>query len=243
MRTRTLIAVIATAAVSAAVFGALNVAGQINPGVEATPERCTPPRGSGFRLTTMSNTHGRVWLRETVRDNIATRKWYACSNHYRKHIYLATTKHQDLTDEGETPPFSSMHVNEGALDTIAVAFVKTTCNPAGENARCSYTLRWLRLRDGKVIRSFDTAGAERPVTPVINANALMFWIVDTDNSTGPECGTTPCELRMAGLRGDRTIATGTNMRDLGIGGITLYWRQGNDVRGLDIGGEPPETLE
>ena len=243
MRIRLPIAVIATAAVSAAVFGALNVGAQINPGVEATPERCTPPKGSGFRLTIMSNTHGRVWLRESVRDNIATRKYYACANRVRKHIYLATTKHQDLTDEGETPPFSSMHVNERALDTGAVAFVKTTCNPAGENARCNYVLRWLRMRDGKIIREFKTAGAERPVTPVINSNAQMFWIVDTDTSTGPECGTTPCELRMASVRGDRTIATGTTMRDLGIGGNTLYWRQGNDVRGLDLGGEPQENLD
>ena len=242
MRTK-LIPVIATAVVCAVVLGALNVGAQILPGQEATPERCTPPKGSGFRHTVMSDTNGRVCVRETVRDNTVTPKYYACSNAFRRHVYLATTKHQDLTDEGETPPFSSMHVNEQALDLSAVAFVKTTCNPAGENARCNYVLRWVRLKDGKVIREFKTAGAERPVTPVIDGEALMFWIVDTDDSTGPECGATPCEVRMAGVRGDRTVDTGSSLSGLGIGGLTVYWRKGDDVRGLNLGGEPPETLD
>jgi hypothetical protein len=67
-----------------------------------------------------------------IRDRACTdvtREYYACSNNYRRHVYLATTKHQDLFDEGDTPPFSSMDVNERALDLTAVAFIKTTCNP------------------------------------------------------------------------------------------------------------------
>jgi hypothetical protein len=243
MRTRLPIAVIATAAVSATVFGVLNVGAQINPGVEATPERCTPPKGSGFRLTVMSNTYGRVWIKQTTRNNTVYRKYYACSNFRRRHVYLATSRHQDLVDEGDTPPFSSVFVNERALDEGAVAFTKTSCNPAGENARCSYLLRWIRFRDGKVLREFKTAGAERPTTPVIQGEGFLFWLVDTDRSTGPECGAQPCEIRMAGIRGDRVIDSGSNMSALGITGGTVTWRKGDDLRGLDIFVDPPAPLD
>jgi hypothetical protein len=238
-----LIAVIATAAVSGAVFGVLNVGAQINPGVEATPERCTPPKGSGFRLTVMSNTYGRVWIKQRARGNTVYRKYYACSNVLRRHVYLATSQHQDLVDEGDTPPFSSVLVNERALDQSAVAFTKISCNPAGENARCSYILRWLRLRDGKIVREFKTAGAERPVSPVVDGESLLFWRVDTDDSTGPECGATPCEVRMAGILGDRVLDTGSRISGLGIAEGTLYWTNGNDARGFDFASEPDRTLE
>ena len=233
---RGVITAIATAGVCAAVFGALNVGAQVLPGYASRPERCTPPTGSGFRATFMSNTDGRVWTKETRRNNIVTRKYYACSNRLRRHVYLATTKHQDLTDEGETPPFSSMQVRETSFDGTAVAFVKTTCNPAGENAKCTYLVRWLRLKDKKIIRDFHTSGAERPDTPVIRADAIMVWPVA---SADPACKGLPCEARMAGVAGDRTIDSGPDISGLGIGNDerTFYWRKGNDVRGLEIGGE------
>jgi hypothetical protein len=238
-----LVAVIATAAVSAAVFGVLNVGAQINPGVEGTPERCTPPKGSGFRLTVMSNTYGRVWIRQTTRNNTVYRKYYACSNLRRRHVYLATSQHQDLVDEGDTPPFSSVFVGERALNESAVAFTKSSCNPAGENARCSYVLRWLRLRDGKLIREFKTAMPDRPVSPIVDGESLLFWRTDTDNSTGPECGATPCEVRMAGVLGDRVLDTGSKISGLGVAEATLYWTNGNSARGFDFASDPNQMLD
>lgn len=242
MRTRTLIPVIATAAICAAVFGVLNVGAQINPGSEATPERCTPPKGTG-RLTVMSNTNGRVWLKQSTKNNIVTRKYYACSNSFRRHIYLATTKHQDLVDEGDTPPFSSLLYDERALDFSAVAFVKTTCNPAGENANCNYVLRSVRLRDGKILHEVKSAKPERPSSPVVNG-ALLFYVVDTDNSTGPECGATPCEVRMIDVNGtSTTLDTGSRISPLAISGVTLFWTNGDHARGFDFAAEPPRMLD
>lgn len=237
MRTRTLFPVLATAAVCAVVLGALNVGAQNRPTTQTTPERCTPPKGSGERSTILSNTDARIWIKRTVRDNIVITKFYACANHSRRHVYLASDRNQDLTDEGDTPAFSRVALNEQSFDGSAAAFTKTTC-PAGENPKCSYTLRWVRLKDRKVLREFNTQTPERPATPVIEGESRLFWIVDTNDSTDPGCGATPCEVRMAGLGGDRTLDSGSQISGLTKGTLSVYWNKEGRARGFDYGGDP-----
>ncbi len=238
MRTRTLMSVIATALVCAAVFGVLNVGAQNRPATTTTPERCTPPKGSGLRVTVMSNTEGRVWMKETVRGNDVYRKFYACSNHSRKHVYLATSRHDDLVDEGDTPAFSRVWVDELGLDGGAVAFMKQTC-PAGEDpGRCSYTLRWVRLNDKKILREINTAGFERPTPPIIDGAGLMFWMVQTGDATGSACGAKPCEVRMAGVRGDRVLDSGSEISGLTkYASTAVFWIKEGKARGFDFGAD------
>ena len=243
MRTRTLISVIATAVVSAAIFGALNVAAQNQPETQTTPERCALPKGSGFRATVVSNTEGRIWYKETVRGNTVHRKFYVCVNHRRKHVYFGGTHHQDLVDEGDTPPFSRLGFGERSFDGSAIAFTKIDCNPAGENAKCNHLLRWVRLRDGKILREIRSSGAERPESPIVSGDSLLFYIVDTDNSTGPECGATPCEVRMAGVQGDKTLDSGSSISGLAFAGLTVYWKNENDVRAYDFLNSPPAVID
>ncbi len=242
MGTRTLIPVLATAAACAVVLGALNVGAQNRPTTLTTPERCTPPKGSGFRATVVSNTEGRVWIKQTTRGNTVFTKFYACANGLRRHVYLATDQHQDLVDEGDTPAFSRVSVNERALDQEAVAFTKTTC-PAGENPKCSYTLRWVRLKDRKILREFNTQTPERPASPIVDGAALLFWLIDTNNSTDPDCGPTPCEVRMAGIRGDRTLDSGSQIGALSVAQGTLYWTKEGNARGFDFAAEPDRMLD
>jgi hypothetical protein len=245
MRTRTLTPVIATALVCAAVFGVLDVGAQNQPVELTTPERCTPSKGSGNRVTVISNTEGRIWMKETTRrDGIVVRKFYACSNTLRRHVYLASSKHQDLVDEGDSPAFSRVLVHPQGFDQSAVGFVKQTC-PRGEDPnRCSYTLRWVRLRDRKILREFNSQGAERPAPPIIDGDGVMFWTIDTDDSTGPECGATPCEVRMAGILGDRTLDSGARIGGLAkYAGSAIYWTKNGQAKGFDFGAEPDQMLD
>lgn len=238
MRTRTLIPVIATALVCAAVFGVLNVAAQNQPTFITTPERCTPPKGPGLRATVMSNTDGRIWTKETVRGNDVYRKFYMCSNARPKHVYLATSRHDDLTDEGATPAFSRVLVNEQGFDTGAVAFVKQTCPAGDEPGRCSYTLRWIRLSDKKILREFNTSGFERPTAPIIDGAGLMFWTIDTYDGTRPQCGAAPCEVRMAGLRGDKTLDSGSEIVGLTkYSSTAVFWIKNGQAKGYDFGSD------
>lgn len=243
MRTRTLVPVISTALVCAVVFGVLNVGAQNRPAEQTTPERCTPPKGSGIRTTIESNTDARVWMKETVRGNDVIRKFYACSNARPKHVYLASSKHDDLTDEGDTPAFSRVLVSEQSFDSQAAAFVKQTC-PAGEDPKCAYTLRWVRLRDRKILREYNTVGPERPVGPVVFGDAELFWMVHRDNSAGSTCGATPCEVRMAGLLGDRTLDSGSEISGLTkYGSFVVFWIKDGKARGFDWGPTPHRMLD
>jgi hypothetical protein len=248
MRTRTLTstAAVATALVCAAVFSLLASGSEITNDPPVAPERCAIPRGSGHRATVLSNSYGRVWGNGYVRGNTQYTKYYACSNYQRKHRYLGTAHVPVTVDEGdETQPFARLHFSEDAIASTSVAFVKNGCPAGTDDSKCEDRLRWVRIKDGKLLHEVVVTGANVYIAVrfvIVNETHLAYVVARGDSTA--DCGT-GCEVHLVGPGGDKVVDSGLKIDpySLARGGNAIFWTNGNDARGYAVLKDPPGPLE
>lgn len=230
MRPRLLVATFAacTCALVGIGAGLLGAAGYYEPGDD--PDRCaiesTPSTEAGSTGTYLSNSVGRVWVKEYYgkRDRARYERWYACRNHAGRHVFLASTREASYEDD-EAHPRSYISIRPEGLEGATVGFVKVTCSNIHRSATCSSKLRVVRLdREGGEARPPITRRHAIIDAPFLTASrsrssGLMYYVVAkrTGNvvaaPTGSSFCANGCELHRVSRHGtDRVIDSGTDLR-------------------------------
>jgi hypothetical protein len=226
IRNRTaVLAAIATASAGTAV-GLLSAEADYS--TRSDPSRCAISE-TRTQHTVVSNSYARIWERHRTSRGTPVVDYYACSNRARRNIRMATVRQPTNGDRHET-----VELSEDSINASFVAFVAQTC-PNGFGNPCSYDLRQLRLKDGRLVRRITSDSAYLTRALVFGAGQLAY------GRGTPGC--VPCEVRTVVGESDRVVGSGreVNLQSLALGNDgmsagTVIWIDGSHARAAVPGG-------